>query len=65
MSTTFKEKETIQLLQKLVEIPSPSGYTREIMRFMSSILDDLQVSYQKTNKGALIATIEGQDTSRH
>lgn len=65
MTNTFKEKETVQLLQRLVEIPSPSGYTKEIMQFMSTILDDLQVPYIKTNKGALIATIEGKDTSRH
>jgi len=65
MSTTFKEKETIQLLQELVEIPSPSGYTKEIMDFMASILGNLNVPYKKTNKGALIATIEGTDTSKH
>jgi len=65
MSSAFKEKETVQLLQKLVEIPSPSGYTKEIMQFMASILDGLQVPYKQTNKGALIATIEGKDTSRH
>ena len=65
MSSVFKEKETVDLLKKLVEIPSPSGYTREIMAFMASILDDLQVTYQQTNKGALIATIAGKDTSKH
>jgi len=65
MSKPFKEKETVQLLQKLVEIPSPSGYTKEIMQFMSSILDELHVPYKKTNKGALIATIEGKDTTKH
>ncbi|MCZ8536518.1 M42 family metallopeptidase [Paenisporosarcina quisquiliarum] len=65
MSSVFKEKETIQLLQKLVEIPSPSGYTKEIMKFMASLLDDMQVTYQLSNKGALIATIEGKDTSKH
>lgn len=65
MSSAFKEKETVQLLQKLVEIPSPSGYTKEIMQFMASILENLRVPYKQTNKGALIATIEGKDTSRH
>ncbi|WP_075617359.1 M42 family metallopeptidase [Paenisporosarcina indica] len=65
MTNTFKEKETVQLLQRLVEIPSPSGYTNEIMQFMATILDDIQVPYIKTNKGALIATIEGKDKSNH
>jgi putative aminopeptidase FrvX len=65
MSSTFKEKETVQLLKELVEIPSPSGYTKEIMEFMASILDKMNVPYLQTNKGALIATIEGTDTSKH
>ena len=65
MSSTFKEKDTVQLLQQLVEIPSPSGYTKEIMTFMAAILDKMNVTYLQTNKGAIIATIEGKDKSKH
>lgn len=65
MTITFKETETINLLQKLVETPSPSGYTKEIMTFIANYLKDIQVSYKKSNKGAVIATIEGQDTTKH
>ena len=65
MSSTFKEKETVQLLKELVEIPSPSGYTREITKFMASLLNKMNVPYIQTNKGALIATIEGNDTTKH
>lgn len=65
MTVTFKEKETIDLLQKLVETPSPSGYTKEIMTFIANYLQDIQVSFKKSNKGAVIATIEGQDTTKH
>lgn len=65
MSFSFNKTETVSLLKQLVEIPSPSGYTTEIMDFMENILQDLQVSYKRTNKGALIATIEGTDNSKH
>ena len=65
MSSTFKEKETVQLLKELVEIASPSGYTKEIMKYMASILDKMNVPYIQTNKGALIATIAGNDTTKH
>ena len=65
MSSTFKEKETVQLLKELVEIPSPSGYTKEIMKFMALILDKMNVPFIQTNKGALIATIEGNDSTKH
>lgn len=65
MSFSFNKTETVSLLKQLVEIPSPSGYTKEIMDFMENILKDLQVSYKRTNKGALIATIEGADNKKH
>ncbi|MFB5085763.1 M42 family metallopeptidase [Psychrobacillus sp. PGGUH221] len=65
MSFIFEKEETIALLKQLVEIPSPSGYTKEIMDFMEKILADLQVTYQRTNKGALIATITGEDDYKH
>ncbi|MEK5206369.1 M42 family metallopeptidase [Psychrobacillus sp. FSL H8-0510] len=65
MSYTFEAKETVALLKQLVEIPSPSGYTKEIMDFMENILKQLQVNYIRTNKGALIATIKGTDDTKH
>lgn len=65
MSYTFQAKETVSLLKQLVEIPSPSGYTKEIMDFMEQILKELNVSYIRTNKGALIATIIGADDTKH
>ena len=65
MSFTFNTKQTITLLKQLVEIPSPSGYTKEIMDFMENILKELQVTYIRTNKGALIATIKGEDDTKH
>lgn len=65
MTVTFKETETIDLLKKLVETPSPSGYTKEIMTFIANYLKNIQVSFKKSNKGAVIATIEGQDTTKH
>ncbi|MET0960684.1 MAG: peptidase M42, partial [Psychrobacillus psychrotolerans] len=65
MSYTFEAKDTVALLKQLVEIPSPSGYTKEIMDFMENILKQLQVNYIRTNKGALIATIKGTDDTKH
>ena len=65
MTFTFHAKETVSLLKQLVEIPSPSGYTKEIMDFMENILKQLQVDYIRTNKGALIATIKGIDETKH
>lgn len=65
MTFTFHVKDTVSLLKQLVEIPSPSGYTKEIMDFMENILKQLPVDYIRTNKGALIATIKGKDETKH
>ncbi|SDM47376.1 Putative aminopeptidase FrvX [Psychrobacillus sp. OK028] len=65
MSFSFHAKDTVSLLKQLVEIPSPSGYTKEIMDFMENILQKLKVDYIRTNKGALIATIKGSDETKH
>lgn len=65
MSFTFQQQETVSLLKQLVEIPSPSGYTKEIMDFMEQFLKEINVDYKRTNKGALIATIKGDNDTKH
>lgn len=65
MTYMFNEKETLQLLEDLVNIASPSGYTMDIMKYMSNFLEKLGVPYKKTNKGAMIVTIPGADDSKH
>jgi putative aminopeptidase FrvX len=64
MNQSFNEKETVEILKKLVETPSPSGYTKEVMNVISSFLDELNVDYIQTNKGAIVATIPGADNSK-
>ena len=62
MTSIFNEKHTVDLLQRLVEIPSPSGYTENVMELIAQEFDAIGVPHRKTNKGAIIATIEGTDT---
>lgn len=65
MSTKFAQKETISLLKRLVETPSPSGYTKDVCTLIREEFEQIGIPYTTTNKGAVIATIEGQDTKRH
>ena len=65
MTTVFDEKRIVELLKRLVETPSPSGYTEKVMNLIEKELDNIGMTYTKTNKGAIIATIEGVDTARH
>lgn len=61
----FSKDETIHLLEKLIHIPSPSGYTEKIMAFIQSQLEAIDASFTVTNKGAIITTIEGENTKKH
>ena len=65
MKSIWNEKDTLALLEKLVNIASPSGYTTDIMKTMSALLKENGIDYKKTNKGAIIATFTGQDDTHH
>ncbi len=58
-------KETLQLIKKLVEIPSPSGNTEKVISFVESYLKDFQVKMKRNHKGGLIVTIPGIIDSQH
>lgn len=53
-------KNMTEILRDLVNIPSPTGYSREIREFLTKYLDELKVEYTVTNKGAVIAKIPGK-----
>lgn len=50
----------IETLKQLVEIPSPSGMTDEAIEFVDQQLKRLGVTTKRLNKGALLATFDGQ-----
>ncbi|MET3697077.1 putative aminopeptidase FrvX [Bacillus oleivorans] len=60
-----KTEETIELLQQLVSIPSPSGNTYEVISFVEKFLTQLGVENYKNRKGGLIATLPGKDNTQH
>lgn len=47
----------------LLNIPSPVGYTDEAMERIEAELDQLDVPYSLTKKGAILAYIEGEDNN--
>lgn len=50
----------LKLLEQLVAIPSPSGFTDDIVRFVCHELDKLDVPYELTRRGAIRAHIVGE-----
>ncbi len=62
---TTEVNETIQLIQKLVSIPSPSGNTEKVIGFVERFLQDLNIETKRNRKGGLIATLKGTDDKEH
>lgn len=48
-------------LQSILNIPSPTGNTEKIVDFIKEELNNLNVPYTVTNKGALIVSLEGKN----
>ena len=68
MDTKVKASEldigyTKEILLKLLEIPSPTGYTDAIVRFTCEELDKLKIPYEITRRGGIRADLEGREKS--
>ncbi|WNB93544.1 M42 family metallopeptidase [Bacillus sp. NEB1478] len=61
----IQTKEIVGYIKELVHIPSPSGDTAAAINYMKRFFEENQISYCLTNKGAVIATIKGEDDSKH
>lgn len=51
------------ILLKLLAIPSPTGFTDEIVHFVGEELEKLGVPFELTRRGAIRATLEGETSS--
>ncbi|MTH99844.1 osmoprotectant NAGGN system M42 family peptidase [Roseibium sp. RKSG952] len=49
-----------EILKDLLAIPSPTGYTDELARFVSKELERLGVFYEVTRRGAIRARLDGK-----
>lgn len=63
--SVINEQEIVTYIKDLVSIPSPSGYTEDVIAFVANILESKNVPYQITNKGALLATLQGDNQDKH
>lgn len=51
------------VLKRLLETPSPSGMTDAVVRLVCDMLDELQIKYQLTRRGAIRAVLPGRQAS--
>lgn len=58
-------KKTIQLIKKLVSIPSPSGNTDQVITFVENFFKEINVETKRNRKGGLLVTLPGEDDAKH
>ena len=54
----------INRLEDILNIPSPTGYTKDILDYIKRELSKINIEYRVSNKGVLLATIKGNDSTK-
>ena len=55
--------QTLEYLQELLAVPSPTGYTVGVQEYLMKTLEKLYYPYKITPKGNIIVTVEGKDNT--
>lgn len=56
--------QTLKYITDLVNIPSPTGYTSKIMKYLEDEVTSLGYTPKLTNKGALLVEVKGKDDNK-
>lgn len=54
----------LKILEEILNIPSPTGYTKNILNYLKKVLNNMNIDYKISNKGSLLVTIEGKDLNK-
>ncbi|MBE0583432.1 MAG: osmoprotectant NAGGN system M42 family peptidase, partial [Desulfofustis sp.] len=60
MTTSINQSYLLDVLSRLLAIPSPSGMTDDIVRAVCNELDELAIAYELTRRGAIRAHLPGK-----
>jgi putative aminopeptidase FrvX len=60
----FNKEETVSLLEEILTINSPTGYTKNAIDFLRTRVEAVGYETETTPKGNLIVAVEGKDTSQ-
>lgn len=64
MKNVFDQTYVISLLEKLLNTPSPTGFTHDIMGMLREETEKLGFSFTTTNKGCGVITVPGTSNDR-
>lgn len=56
---------TMQEIERLVNIPGPSGFAFKAIEYVTETLSSVGYEVQQTNKGGVLITVPGKDDTRH
>lgn len=59
----FNKEFTTSILKRIVNIPSPTGYCKEVINEVESIANEFGFNFEKNNKGNGIITIDGENNN--
>ncbi len=59
----FNRDFTTAILERIINIPSPTGYCKNVIDEIGKIADECGYKFEKNQKGNGIITIDGQDNS--
>ena len=57
--------QTVQYLQELTAIPSPTGFTAEVADYLVKTLEGLGYEPIRTNKGGVHVVVKGENDAQH
>lgn len=57
-------KELGDYLNDILNIPSPTGYTQNVLKYIKDKLNSFNVEFEETNKGALIIKFPGKSINK-
>ncbi len=63
MNLELNRNYTLRILEEIIQIPSPTGYCKDVISHVETLADELGYSFEKTKKGNGIIEIEGEDSS--
>ena len=56
---------TLDYIKKLISIPSPTGYTNEVMAYLNEEITSLGYEPIVTNKGGILVVVKGENDEKH
>lgn len=56
--------EAIEYIVKLTSIPSPTGYTKDVMSYLQETVAKMGYEFKTTNKGGLMVKVDGKNSEQ-